>query len=66
MSDLLTTDILIIGIGLAGATTALKLAEKGHKVILVSKSFNEEESNTFYAQGGIIYKGLEEIGRAHV
>jgi L-aspartate oxidase len=54
---MLKTDVLVIGCGLAGATASLKLAKKGRQVLLVTNSDNLEESNTFYAQGGIIYKG---------
>lgn len=58
--ELTKTDILIIGSGIAGTTAALELAKKGRKVILITKSSKPEESNTFYAQGGIIYKGEED------
>ena len=44
-------DFLVIGSGLAGLYTALKLAEIG-QVALVTKA-GLEESNTFFAQGGI-------------
>ena len=50
-------DVLIIGSGVAGCTTALELAQKGYKVILATKADKPEESNTYHAQGGIIYKG---------
>ncbi|MDF1546588.1 MAG: L-aspartate oxidase [Bacteroidales bacterium] len=46
-----TYDFLVIGSGLAGLTNALKVADYG-KVALVSKT-KLEESNTYYAQGGI-------------
>src|SRR3989344_3844673 len=55
--ELFQTDILIIGSGIAGGIAALTLADLGHQVILVSKSSLPQESNTFYAQGGIIYRG---------
>jgi L-aspartate oxidase len=45
------TDILIIGSGISGLNTALK-ASKYAKVILATKD-KLEESNTFYAQGGL-------------
>jgi L-aspartate oxidase len=44
-------DFLVIGSGLAGLSFALKVAAKG-KVIVVTKA-QLDESNTFYAQGGI-------------
>lgn len=48
-------DVLIIGTGIAGLTCALKLAEKGFRIGLVSREKDPNISNTFYAQGGIIY-----------
>jgi L-aspartate oxidase len=45
-------DYLVIGSGVAGLFTALKAAEAGRKVALVTKA-HLEESNTRYAQGGI-------------
>ncbi len=48
------TDFLIIGSGIAGLTTAIKLAEHfpKKKVLIITKA-DESESNTKYAQGGI-------------
>jgi L-aspartate oxidase len=60
MNSYFETDVLIIGIGLSGATTALKLADNGLQVTIITKSFQEEETNTFYAQGGIIYKSKDD------
>ena len=46
--------VLIIGSGIAGLYAAIKLAEKNDKqIILVTKS-NLRESNSRYAQGGIV------------
>lgn len=49
--------ILIIGSGIAGATAAIKLSDLGFQVLLVTKSKDPSETNTKYAQGGIIGKG---------
>lgn len=49
------TDILIIGSGIAGLTSALKLAEKNLSVTIVTRERRPEVSNTLWAQGGIIY-----------
>ncbi|MEN8248592.1 MAG: L-aspartate oxidase [Bacteroidota bacterium] len=51
---MIQTDFLIIGSGIAGLTTAIKLAEQftDKKVIVITKA-DESESNTKYAQGGI-------------
>jgi L-aspartate oxidase len=45
------TDFLIVGSGIAGLYTSLKIYDKG-KVVLLTKS-KLKESNTEYAQGGI-------------
>jgi len=49
--------VLVIGTGIAGLTTALCLASAGIKVLLVTKSADPKDCNTFWAQGGIIYQG---------
>jgi L-aspartate oxidase len=48
------TDCLVIGSGIAGLSTALSLAEAGHEVAVLSAAPSMVESNTVYAQGGII------------
>lgn len=57
MDECLTCDVLVIGCGIAGSIAALQLADAGLEVILISRSPSPEESNTFYAQGGIFYQG---------
>jgi L-aspartate oxidase len=47
-------DVLVIGCGIAGATAALEAAEAGLRTVVVTKEVRPEESNTFYAQGGIV------------
>ncbi|UCE39792.1 MAG: L-aspartate oxidase [Candidatus Aminicenantes bacterium] len=54
------TDILIIGCGIAGASAALEAAKSGLKVVVVTKNEKLEESNTFYAQGGIVSLGPDD------
>jgi L-aspartate oxidase len=51
---MLTTDVLVIGSGIAGLTYALKTAKAKPdiQILIISKS-DEDESNTKYAQGGI-------------
>ncbi len=44
--------VIIVGSGLAGLSTALRLAENQQKVALITKK-NLAECNSFYAQGGI-------------
>ncbi len=50
-----STDILIIGSGISGLSAAIKLAEKKIKVTIVTREKRPEITNTFWAQGGIIY-----------
>lgn len=57
MAECTISDVLIIGGGIAGGTTALQLANAGVMVTLVTRATTPEESNTYYAQGGIIYRG---------
>lgn len=55
-------DVLIVGCGIAGATASLLLAERGLDVILLSASDSEMESNSAWAQGGIVYAGEGDSG----
>lgn len=48
-------DVLIIGTGIAGLSTATKLAETGIRVGLVTRESDPNVTNTYWAQGGIIY-----------
>lgn len=52
--------VLIIGTGIAGLTSAWALARAGVKVLLVTKTADPADCNTFWAQGGIIYKGTND------
>ncbi len=55
------TDVLIIGCGIAGATAALRLAQdRQRQVLVVTRTYDPEESNTRYAQGGIVARGKED------
>lgn len=60
MSELIETDVLVIGCGIGGGTAALKLAQQGVHVTLITRSHNPENSNTAWAQGGIIYRGHDD------
>ncbi len=55
---MLQTDVLIIGSGIAGATTALQLARNPQRqIVLLTRASDPQESNTKYAQGGIVSRG---------
>ncbi|HVN41214.1 MAG TPA: L-aspartate oxidase [Steroidobacteraceae bacterium] len=60
MSDPIESDVLILGCGIAGGTTALELADAGLDVLIVTRAAEIGESNTYWAQGGIIFKGDED------
>lgn len=49
------TDVLILGTGIAGLSSAIKLAEKNLNITIVTREKKPEVTNTFWAQGGIIY-----------
>ncbi|MEQ8820665.1 MAG: L-aspartate oxidase [Sumerlaeia bacterium] len=54
-----TTDLLIIGGGIAGCAAALAAADAGLDVTVVTNSKAVKEgSNTAWAQGGIVYTGV--------
>ena len=60
--DALSTDVLVLGSGIAGCSAALAACKEGLEVTLVTRGDKPEESNTLYAQGGIIYRGEDESG----
>jgi L-aspartate oxidase len=56
-----TTDVLIIGAGIAGASAALKLAQNPRRrILLLTRDPDPHESNSRYAQGGIIGRGVDD------
>lgn len=54
-------DLLVIGAGIAGGTAALRAADMGMDVIVLSHLQESEiNTNTSWAQGGIVYRGRED------
>jgi len=54
------SDVLVIGSGIAGSSAALEAARNGLAVTVITKASVLEESNTFYAQGGIVSLGRDD------
>ncbi|GAB5031659.1 l-aspartate oxidase [Nannochloropsis oceanica] len=54
------TDLLVLGCGVAGCAAALKAAEQGLKVTMVTSATDPLDCNSFWAQGGIIYKATDD------
>ncbi len=58
---MIQTDVLIIGTGIAGATTALRLAENPKlRITIITRESDAHQSNTYWAQGGIIHRGPDD------
>lgn len=53
------TEILVIGSGVAGCSTALAAADQGCQVTLLNAGTRLDDGNSALAQGGIIYKAAE-------
>jgi L-aspartate oxidase len=60
----MTTDVLVIGSGIAGCATALTAARRGCRVTLITRGRATLSSSTELAQGGIIYRGRRDSVRA--
>ena len=55
------TDVLIIGCGIAGATAALRLArDTQRQITLITRAEDAFDSNSNYAQGGIVGRGVDD------
>jgi len=61
MSDI-QTDTLIIGCGIAGAACALRLsaANPDQAITIITQAKDPSDSNTAWAQGGIVTRGLDD------
>jgi L-aspartate oxidase len=51
------TEVLVLGCGIAGATAAYLAAKAGFQVTVATRTKDPKESNTHYAQGGIVALG---------
>lgn len=59
-----STHVLIIGSGIAGCTTALRLADLGVECTLISSGNTLDDGNSALAQGGIVYRSQDTNGPA--
>jgi L-aspartate oxidase len=59
-AECLETEVLIIGCGIAGGVTALQLASAGVPVTVVTRAQDASDSNTYWAQGGIVFRGRDD------
>ena len=50
-------DVIVVGTGIAGLSAAIRAAECGGSVCVLTKEGTAEECNTRYAQGGIVARG---------
>jgi L-aspartate oxidase len=57
IDELIQTDVLVLGSGITGATAALRLAQAGAEVVLATRAELAADTNTDWAQGGIVYRG---------
>lgn len=65
-SEYLETEVLVLGSGVAGCVAALELADRGVQVVLATRADEPQDSNTLWAQGGIIYRGEHDTPAALV
>jgi len=59
--EILKTDCLVIGAGLAGLSYASEMAQKGYSVIVIDSGENSKDSNSMLAQGGIVYPETDHL-----
>jgi len=57
-------DVLVLGSGISGLAAAVTAAEAGCSVCVISKESDFLESNTYYAQGGIVGDSPEDTQNA--
>ena len=60
MNDI-QTNTLILGCGIAGAAAALRLSDDAnHDITVITRARQANDSNTGWAQGGIVTRGLDD------
>jgi len=59
-TELIETEVLVIGNGISGSVCAMTLAESGIETVLITKGKDFSENNSNFAQGGIATLGEEE------
>lgn len=60
MNDI-RTHTLIIGCGIAGIAAALRLSEDpNHQITVITRAAEQDDSNSAWAQGGIVTRGLDD------
>jgi L-aspartate oxidase len=57
LADRERCQVLILGTGVAGLSAALAAAERGADVLLVCRASDPTATNTWRAQGGIVFRG---------
>jgi L-aspartate oxidase len=58
---IIRTDCLIIGTGLAGSIYAIMAAKYGLKCVVISCQDKAEDTNSWLAQGGVIYEPVPDL-----
>ncbi len=57
LADRERCDVLVLGTGVAGLSAALAAATRGADVLLVCRTSDPSATNTWRAQGGIVFRG---------
>jgi L-aspartate oxidase len=60
LADRERCQLLVLGTGVAGLATALAAAERGAEVLLACRSLDPGATNTSWAQGGIVFRGVDD------